>query len=342
MEYETRDLDPYVFGLPWFGTGNHELFRLPRDVFPALHPDVAHLATNPAGARVRFTATTGGLGIEMKVGPSRAYEKFSRAGQCGIDLYVDGSYYHTFIPARDGYNIAWVEIAGAEGEHEFCLYLPTYTPVEITSIGVDGTITPARPYSIKKPIVFYGSSITQGAYASRPGLAYPSLLGRALDADIVNLGFSGNGKGQPPVLDLVNRIDASCFVMDWGANLSSPGEPALLEERYGPFLATVQRDHPGTPVVIVVPQWVDPTPWDASFRARWDDIREHIASVARRELASGNELIACVDGYDIIGPGDMDCTADGTHATDLGFHRYRAVLEPVLRGVLARAGHGIR
>ncbi len=336
MDYTMEHLVSHVAGFYWLGKNGQglDLARLPPASFSSLPPDVAFLARNTAGGLFRFKASTTGIGIEINMEKSRPYEKFSRAGQCGLDLYADGTYVHTFIPPRDGYFLDWFTLSDTAHDREFTLYLPTYAGLQLVSIGVDGTIGAPTPRAIKKPVVFYGSSITQGAYASRPGLAYPSIIGRELDTDIINLGFSGNGKGQPEVIDLVSDIDASCFVMDWGANLSAEPEEGLIEQRYQPFVDLIRQKHPEVPILFNGLQYFNPDPSDHRLQRRCDRIRKHIQAVFDSEVQKGNNRVAYIDGFDIIGPGDLDCTVDGTHANDLGFRRYVDAMVPVLRKLL--------
>ena len=334
MEYTLADLKPYIRGLYWFGRQDNELTRFPTSAFPRLRPEVAYLATNPAGGRICFRAKTSGIGIELNYPPTRIYEKFSRCGQFGLDLYVDGEFYYTFIPPREGYFINFVRI-DPHVEHEFTLYLPTYAQVKVLSLEVEGgEIKPPTPFRVPKPIVFYGSSITQGAYASRPGLAYPSIIGRRLNADIINLGFSGNGKGEPEVAELIAQIDASCFVMDWGANLMSPEEEGLIEQRYRPFLRKLKEKHPYTPILLVGTQWLDPMPWEPRSQYFIGKIQAEIKAAFEEELRAGNKLIDYIDGRSFIQPKDADLTVDRAHVTDLGFFRYTEALVPRLRKLL--------
>nr|MDO8087960.1 SGNH/GDSL hydrolase family protein [Candidatus Sigynarchaeum springense] len=336
MEYTIDLLEGHVEGLYWFGKGNHDLFRFPSSSLGQLRKDVAFLATNTAGGCIRFKARTASIGIEIVMQPSRAYEKFSRAGQCGLDVYADGRYIHTFVPPRDGYFISVAETDGARA-HEYAIYLPTYASLELKSIGVDEDIKHPAPHAVKKPVVFYGSSITQGAYASRPGLAYPSMLGRLLDFEVINLGFSGNGKCEPEVANLVSQIDASCLVMDAGGNLTAPEEEGLIQARYPAFLKTIRALHPAMPILIVNMQHIGAATWDTRFRRLCNKVRDAIRETRDQLTRSGDRDLYYVDGMDMVGPEDMDCTVDGTHANDLGFHRYVSVLAPVLKRIFAEA-----
>ena len=112
-------------------------------------------------------------------------------------------------------------------------------------------IEPPAPFAAAKPVLFYGSSITQGGCASRGGLSYQAMLGRALNLDFVNLGFSGNGRGEPEVARAVAEVDASCFVIEFAQNCPTVEE---LRERYTPFLEVVRAAHPRTPIVCLTPR----------------------------------------------------------------------------------------
>ena len=137
-------------------------------------------------------------------------------------------------------------------ERAITLYLPLYKPVKVAGIGVDegADVKAASPFAVPKPVVFYGTLITQGGCASRPGMSYTALLGRKLNVDFVNLGFSGNGLGEPEVARAVNEIDAACFVLDFGANHKT-GE--AMREAYKPFLEAVRAAHPRTPMIVMTP-----------------------------------------------------------------------------------------
>ncbi|HME55749.1 MAG TPA: SGNH/GDSL hydrolase family protein [Candidatus Lokiarchaeia archaeon] len=333
MDYDIEGLKDFIHGFYWFGGENLELTRFPRSSFSTLSKGVADLSTHMAGGRIEFRAQTDGIGFEANVVPASVYDCFSRAGQYGCDVYIDGKYYHTFTPPRDGYFLSWMKTDGSI-EHEYKIYLPTYSAMKIISLGVDDEIAPSEPHAIQKPIVFYGSSITQGAYASRPGLAFPSIIGRALDAEIINLGFSGNGKGEPEVADLVAQIDASCFVMDWGGNLTVLEEDGLFEQRYRPFLQKIKDRHPETPILCNSLQWINPLEADPGFQERCARIRAETKAAYDEEVASGNKKIAFIDGTTIIGPNDKELTADGTHANDAGFLKYAQVMVPVLKKLL--------
>jgi lysophospholipase L1-like esterase len=178
---------------------------------------------------------------------------------------------------------------------------------------------PARSPSAK-PLVFYGSSIAQGGCASRPGMAYPAILGRRLDRATVNLGFSGCGKLEPPMADLLAELDSAAFVIECWPNI-----PAVtIAERFGPFVGTIAKAHPGTPIVILE------EPDDPSAESEKNRVLRRGVGALRAE---GLRDIRLVSGRQQLGP-DGEGTVDGCHPTDLGFVRMADAIEPVLRDVL--------
>jgi lysophospholipase L1-like esterase len=163
-------------------------------------------------------------------------------------------------------------------------------------------------------VVFYGTSITQGGCASRPGMSYQAILSRMLNLDFVNLGFSGNGKGEPELARAVASINASCFVLDFAQN--NPTVDSLAQV-YAPFLEIIRSAHPETPVLVVTPIYAAHESW--SRDARLEGMRELIRQVAAKRIAAGDRHLEIVEGTDLLGPSRGDGLVDGTHPNDLGF-----------------------
>lgn len=340
MEYRLSDLRAFCHGLNWLGVDDWELTRFPASARARVPPEVWERATRPAGARLRFRAETTYLGLELEYGPAPVYERFSRVGQYGWDVYVDGTYRDSFVPTQpEGYNLLWVETDPAP--HEYEVYLPTYAPVQFRSLGLEGRLAPARPLREPRPVVVYGSSITQGAFASRPGLAFPAQLARTLDAEVYNFGFSGWGKGEAAVAALLATVESpSCYVLDWGINLMAPEEVDWIDARYPRFVEILRAEHPTVPLVFVGTAATGIERWDETVARNLDRIRATIRRTHDELLARDAAEAARVrylDGREVIGPGDMDCTVDGVHYNDWGFRRYARALAPVIRDLLALA-----
>jgi hypothetical protein len=209
-------------------------------------------------------------------------------------------------------------------------YLPLYKPVTVLGIGLDSDakIAKARRFATAKPVVFYGTSITQGGRASRSGMSYQAILGRKLNLDFVNLGFSGNGKGEPVVAGMVAETDASAFVLDFSQN-----NPTIesLREVYEPFLLTLRAKHPKTPIIAITAI--------ASSRetGRLNQMRQHIREVVTRNIAKGDRLLTLVEGTSLLGVDRLDGLVDGSHPNDLGFQWMADGLAPHLANALGLA-----
>jgi hypothetical protein len=201
----------------------------------------------------------------------------------------------------------------------------------IIAVGVDGEarLEKARSFAVASPVVYYGTSITQGGCASRPGMSYQAILGRMLNIDFVNLGFSGNGKGEPEVAEAVSQIDASCFVLDFAQN---NGTVVSLREVYGPFLDRLRKAHPETPILAITPIF---STREASGASQNEGMREHIRQVVSQRIGAGDRNLQVVEGTDLLGPSRSDGLVDGTHPNDLGFQWMAEGLAPRLRRVLA-------
>jgi lysophospholipase L1-like esterase len=320
-----------VDGLPWFAENGGELSRLPVKLKDSYRKAVWNLAQQPSGGRIRFRtkSTTLAIRLEYPHGPNMA--NMHAFGQTGVDLYVNNRYGGTAIA---GHNSK----LGLAQDHSFyknqprvdreiTLYLPLYAPVKVLGIGVDAgaEIQAPSPFALKKPIVFYGTSITQGGCASRSGLSYEAILGRSLNVDFINLGFSGNGIGEPEIARTVASLDAAAFILDFAHN-----NPTVesLKQNYDPFIATIRREHPETPILLITPIY------DAHLES-WDpcpllnEMRTLIRQVAAQRITTGDRNLQLVEGTDLIGPSRGDSLVDGTHPNDLG-------LEAMAEGLAVR------
>ncbi len=307
-------------GLPWYGENGGELFRLPAKLKDTYRQPVWELAQSPSGGRIRFRSNTSILAIRLEYPKPPEMGNMHAFGQTGVDLYADGVYRGTATADRDSK-------PGKTSEHtyfkdqprvdrEITLYLPLYMPVKVLAIGLDAEarVQPAAPFTVSGPVVFYGTSITQGGCASRPGMSYQAILGRMLNLDFVNLGFSGNGKGEPELARAVASINAACFVLDFAQN--NPTVDSLAQV-YAPFLETIRSAHPETPVLVITPIYSAHESW--SRDARLEGMRELIRQVAAKRIAAGDHHLEIVEGTDLLGPSRGDGLVDGTHPNDLGF-----------------------
>ena len=307
-------------GLPWYGENGGELFRLPAKLKDTFRQPVWELAQSPSGGRIRFRTNTSILAIRLEYPGPPSMNNMHAFGQTGVDLYADGVYRGTATADQDAK-------AGKTSEYtyfkdqpridrEITLYLPLYMSVKVLAIGLDAEahVRPAKPFAVSGPVVYYGTSITQGGCASRPGMSYQAILGRMLNLDFVNLGFSGNGMGEPELGRAVASINASCFVLDFAQN--NPTVDSLTQV-YAPFVEIIRSTHPETPVLLITPIYAAHESW--SRDARLEGMRELIRQVGAKRIAAGDRHLEIIEGTDLLGPSRGDGLVDGTHPNDLGF-----------------------
>ncbi|MBQ7033905.1 MAG: hypothetical protein IJN25_09645 [Clostridia bacterium] len=292
-----------------------------------------------AGARARFKTDSSYIILRAetpKVTPYTACGTIT--AMKGFDLYFidekgEERYYKSFRPPvqfEKGYE-AILEMP--EGMHEMVLYFPMYNQISDVYLGFQKTATlgGGRRYAIEKPILFYGSSITQGCCTGRTGNIYSSVVGRMLDCDTVNLGVSGGAKGQLPTAEYISGLSLSAFVYDYDYNAP---DLAFLQETYMPFLRIIREKQPKLPIVLVsmisrvFPELEERK---AFIRAQYEAMR-----------AAGDENVYFIDGQSLISDTEWDMTTtDTTHPNDFGFLRMAEGMIPVLRGILEGKKNGI-
>jgi len=322
-----------VNGLAWFDENAPDLFRLPKRLKEVVRPPVWSLAQSTSGAQIRFRSNCSLLAIRYENLSLSGMKNMHVFGQSGVDLYTDTQYIGTAIHGQttEVEHVYFKQAAPEEREH--CLYLPLYNGLRIKAIGVNAraTIKKAAPFAVAKPLVFYGTSITQGGCASRAGMSYQAILCRNLKLGHINLGFSGNGKGEGEVANAVAEIDASCFVLDFMANNKNWES---LDAVYEPFVRTVREGHPTTPIILVTRIY---TASESSLLGRHAFVeakREVIRRTYKKLIATGDKNLTLVEGYALLGPNDADGLVDGSHPNDLGFQLMAQRLAPIIAKTL--------
>lgn len=307
--------------------------RLPAKAEKIVRQPVWDLSRDSAGMAFRFNADSTQLKISYTVGDSNlALPHMPATGVSGVDLYaLDGEKWKWVDVTRPSKVETIYTISGMDpGMRTYMAYLPLYNSTTKISIGVPrGTkFEPIAPRK-EKPIVFYGTSITHGASASRPGMCHPAILGRRLDRPVVNLGFSGNGKMEPEMAALLSEIDAAVYVIDCLPNMLGPE----VAERAEPLVRKIREIHPDTPIILVEDRtytnaWIFKTKRDRHIESRAALIRAFDQLVS-----SGVKGLHYLEGEPLLGD-DTEGATDGSHPNDLGFMRQADAIEPVLRKAL--------
>ena len=326
---DVRDEPFEVYGL--YNYKKEKKFkRIPDEIGKNVNEGVAQLYCNTAGGRVRFSTDSKYVAIKVfweKMGESI---KMPFTCACGFDMYVDcedshnSKFYKTFVPpyhSPEGYESV-LEFVDRKKRY-ITINFPTYNDVTTLYIGLqnDSFVGEGKKYRIEKPVVFYGSSITQGGCASRPGNTYQAILSRRLDMNFINLGFSGSARGEDTIVDYMASLDMSAFVCDYDHN----AKDEVLVATHKKLYMKIREKHPDIPYIIASRADVDS--WTGYDRAAWR--RQVILDTYNYARENGDTNVYFIDGESIYGRGNYaDCyTVDGVHPTDSGFVRMAEAYE---------------
>lgn len=308
--------------------------RLPASARATAPPAVWSLSHHSAGLAVHFQSDSPALSARWSVlNENLAMAHMPATGVSGLDLYARDGDTFRFVangrPEKQTDNEAKL-VADAPGDmHEYLLYLPLYNGTTKLEIGIKPDARIAKVSGeAKKSIVVYGTSIVHGGCASRPGMAYPSILGRRLHRPAINLGFSGNGRMEMAMAEIVGTLDPAVFVLDCLPNMS----PEQVTERIVPFVNRLRELHPDTPIVLCENITYQGA-WFSAGTGRHNDKNVALQAEYQELRDASVKNLYYLPGDTFLG-NDMEATVDGTHPTDLGFMRQADALEPILREAL--------
>jgi GDSL-like lipase/acylhydrolase family protein/SGNH-like hydrolase/esterase family protein len=312
--------------------------RLPSKAEGKVRSAVWNLSRHSAGIAVRFTTDAPALQARWTLtSASLAMPHMPATGVSGLDLYVRDHErrWRWLANGRPGAQTSSVQlVAGLPvNEREYMIYLPLYNGVKSVEIGIakEHAIAAAgnRAEGYEKPMVFYGTSITQGGCASRPGMVHTAILGRCFERPVINLGFSGNGRMEAEVVELIAEIDASVYVLDCLPNIDA----AAVAARTKPCIEILRKARPDTPILLVEDRTYCDSFLVASKRQRNLTSRAALRQVFDQLIAAGEEQLYYLEGEHLLGD-DNEGTVDSSHPTDLGFQRqadaFGAALRPIL------------
>jgi hypothetical protein len=310
--------------------------RLPSSAEGKVTPAVWSLSRDSAGMMVRFKTNSPSIHVHYKVMKTNlGLAHMPATGVSGVDLYArdkDGKWKWVQVTKPGTQEVKAEIIKGlATGEREYAAYLPLYNGTEFLKIGVEKGSRFVGLTPREKPVVFYGTSITHGACASRPGMVHTGILGRRLDMPVINLGFSGNGRMDQAVGEYLVQVDAACYVIDCLPNM----QPAMVTEKCVPLVKQLRAAKPETPIVLVEDRrftndWITPakqqfhTDNHAALKAAYDSL-----------VKEGVKNLHYIPGDHLYGD-DTEGATDASHASDLGFMRQAEIFEPVLRQALGK------
>jgi hypothetical protein len=308
--------------------------RLPWRARRTVTPSVWNLSRSATGISACFESNATRIHARWRLrSPQLGEANFSAAAFSGLDLYARdkgawrwcgaGHLVHDQKPRQ-----VLVEDM-APVTRQFLLYLPLRNPVAKVEIGIErgSSLKPVAPRR-ERPVVYYGTSIVHGAYASHAGMVHASILGRWLDKPMINLGFSGAAKMEIEVADLLSELKAAVYVIDPLPNM----DPPLIKERAERFLDRLRKGHPTTPVVMVEDRpltnaWIKP-----DLMKLHEDKWRHWSRLYRQLRQAGDRNLYYVKGRSLFG-NDSEASLDASHPGDLGFMRMAEHLYPVLKGL---------
>lgn len=336
-----NDSAQVIEGKAWYNEGKDFYDRLPSRAENVVRKELWSLSKNSAGLQLRFRTDANEIIVKYVVTGSRQMPHMPETGVSGIDLYsknINGNwlwaagkysfgdtivYQFANLPSRDQH----------VNNRDYTLYFPLYNSVKWMEISVpkENIFIPI-PVRMDKPIVVYGTSITQGACASRPGLAWTNILGRKLDRTIINLGFSGNGRLEPAITNLLSEINAKLFVLDCLPNLT-PGYVLNeeLKKRVIESISQLQRISPAIPILLTEHDGYTDGELNISRKKAYQDVNTVLKNVFDSLISTGTRNIYLLSKTEINQ--DIESMVDGTHPNDIGMMHYAEAYEKIIKKI---------
>ena len=316
--YSTLEEPFSVYGV-FYENGKYR--RIPEKDAKAVGKGVQELHTHSAGGRIKFVTDSPFIAIKAVITGIEKLSHFTLAAIAGFDLYVgkEEEYFDTFVPPFDmtGSYESIINLGSSE-LREITIHFPLYSCVESLYIGLDedAVLKKSVGYKPIKPIVYYGSSITQGGCASRPGNAYENIISRALQVDHINLGLSGNAKGEDEIAQYISNLEMSVFVYDYDHNA-----PTLkhLEDTHQRMFQIIRNRNPELPIILMS---------RPKYRLNEED-QQRLAIIKKTytdAVAAGDKNVYFIDGPTLMQYAGDDGAVDRDHPNDLGFHSIAKVL----------------
>lgn len=320
--------------------------RMPSEIADRVNDGVALLNSNTAGGRLRFSTDSDSLAISVTYAGLCEMAHMPLSGSSGFTLLreeEDGRFTHvkTFMPdhtgnTKNGFeqavficgeNTAVVYDKKDEGKMKnYILFFPLYNDVKSLSVGVaeNAKVDHGKKYAPVKPILYYGSSITQGGCADRADNCYQAIISKRNNIDFINLGFSGSGRAEKIMCDYLANLNCSVFVCDYDHNAP---DAVYLKETHYPLYETFRAKHLETPIIFISRP---DTEHDFQAGKRFEVIKE----TYERAKKNGDDNVYLIDGGKFFEKERDACTVDGCHPNTFGFFKMANVIGECLQAVL--------
>lgn len=304
--------------------------RIPKSVAKTVSEGVYTLNFHTAGGRVKFKTNSNKISVIAKQTHISKMPHCAFSGSIGFDLYVRKNdkdiYEGSFIPdinVTDGFE----SIVSFEnnGTNEVTINFPLYSGVSELLVGVEekAVIEETNGYKMQKPIVYYGSSITQGGCASRPGNSYEAIISREFDCDYTNLGFSGNAKAEDEIIDYIKNLDMSVFVYDYDHNAPNIEH---LESTHEKGFKEIRKQNPNLPIIIMS---------RPKYYLKDDELKrlEITKKTFDNAVSVGDENVYYIDGKSLMNIAKDNGTVDNCHPNDFGFYSMAEAVIKILKKI---------
>tara|TARA_Y100001935_G_scaffold29304_1_gene22734 strand:- start:1225 stop:2394 length:1170 start_codon:yes stop_codon:yes gene_type:complete len=300
--------------------------RLPASYKDSVREPVWNLSKNSAGLSIRFLSNSSVITAKWELLNNFSMDHMPDTGIKGIDLYFKNNdqwqYINTGRPS--GFNNEYKLIDNMDNElREYKIFLPLYDGIKNIEIGIDNSSFIQKPKkNNKKPIIFYGTSITQGACASRPGMAHTNIISRKLHRNVINFGFSGNGRMEYPISKLISESDPAFYVIECMPNMYPPD---LVASNTIPLVNVIRSKNPNTPIILVDLFTSPINTLDKNAVRSTNEMNNALKNEYKKMVDKGYENIIYIESSNALG-NDFEGTVDSVHFTDLGFIRYSTFL----------------
>ena len=331
---------PFSLHGVYYDEGRGAYRRMPYEIAERVNNGVRYYSGCTSGGRIRFMTSSPYVALCARIPTVGIESNMPLSSMCGFSLYVDGAFTgklsataNEAFESRKGSVVfsGSITVRVPHGDVFLCeLYFPTYGGVRDLQIGLaeGAVLLPPPAYPDPRPLVFYGSSIFQGAAASRPGNDFAAIISRRLNADYLNFGCSGSGNAEDVMMDYLTAIRARAFIFDYNLWPSRPER--ILPPHYDVY-RRFRDAHPDVPIVML-----DKPGY--TFSGEGYTIRSKmIKETYERAVSEGDRLVGFLDAKDMLGEIELDALADTAHPNDYGFFRMADTVCPILDALLARA-----
>lgn len=326
--FDFYDIEQEPFAIYGVFRDGENFIRIPKSVASEVSDGVKWLNNHTAGGRIRFVTDSSEIALITEIANGGGMPHFAYSGVSGFDLFGTDQnkmrYFGTFVPPLN-YDGGYQSIVnlGVSEKRTININMPLYNTVKKVYIGIKkgSVLQKAEPLKIP-PVVYYGSSITQGGCASRPGNCYEAVVHKDLKTDYKNLGFSGNAKGEDEIMEFIAGLNMSVFVYDYDYN--APSNQHLKDTHYKGY-KKVRDKNPNLPIIIMSRPKFHLVPWELERNGI-------IRKTYEKAVAEGDKNVYFIDGRELI-PEDIaeNALVDNCHPTDLGFFAMAKRLEKVLK-----------